>query len=144
MLLELVNATTASNGAEGALTTKGKQVVKTVAEYLEQADTALSDRYESLKSFIVGLGDDVQVKILKHYIAFKRMKNFACVEIHPQSKSILLYVKADLGTITIESGFTRDVSDIGHWGTGNLEITIMGNEDAIKAQPFITGSYEAC
>src|SRR5688572_7699599 len=43
-------------------------------------DQELNDRFEALKAFLSALGDDVQMKTLKHYIAFKRLKNFACVE----------------------------------------------------------------
>lgn len=43
--------------------------------------------------YMMTLDDDVQMKIFKHYIAFKRIKNFACVEIHPQTAKVLLYLK---------------------------------------------------
>ncbi|PFR27690.1 hypothetical protein COK19_09685 [Bacillus cereus] len=46
--------------------------------------------------YILALGDDVQIKILKHYIAFKRIKNFACLEVHPQTGKILLYRVSNL------------------------------------------------
>ena len=62
---------------------------------LAQASTELCDRYESLKAFLTALGDDVQLKQLKYYVAFRRLKNFACVEVHPQSGQILVYVKVD-------------------------------------------------
>nr|WP_257144635.1 DUF5655 domain-containing protein [Bacillus toyonensis] len=40
------------------------------------------DEFEALKLYILALSDDIQVKILKHYIAFKKIKNFACLEVH--------------------------------------------------------------
>ena len=40
---------------------------------------ALKDRYETLRTFIEALGDDIQSKQLKNYIASRRLKNFACV-----------------------------------------------------------------
>ena len=48
--------------------------------------------------------------------------SFACVEIHPQSRKVLVYVKVDPASVELEPGFTRDVSRIGHFGTGDLEI----------------------
>jgi predicted transport protein len=56
----------------------------------------------------------------KNYYAFRRIKNFACVEIHPQTRKLLVYLKADPAGVTMETGFTRDVTQIGHFGTGNL------------------------
>lgn len=83
LLLEQVNAVSAPPEADepalvnGNASPRGR--TKTVSEYLAQADQELTDRYEALKDYLVNLGDDVQIKALKNYFAFKRIKNFACV-----------------------------------------------------------------
>ena len=41
------------------------------------------DRLEALRAYLSALGDDVQETTLRLYIAFKRIKNFACVEFRP-------------------------------------------------------------
>lgn len=73
ILFELVNATTASQTAiisdEGV---NKHNVYKTVTENLKQADKELQDLYYSVKDFILNLGDDIQEKVLKYYIAFKK------------------------------------------------------------------------
>ncbi|MCH5476426.1 endonuclease NucS [Bacillus cereus] len=146
LLLDLVNATTAqtvhTNNDTLALTTNRNTKVKTVSDYLEQSNRQLIDRFEALKLYMLALGDDVQVKILKHYIAFKRIKNFACLEVHPQSDKILLYLKVDPKQVELQSGFTRDVSNIGHYGTGDLEVIITSDENIEKAKHFINMSYD--
>ncbi len=38
---------------------------------------------------------------------------------------------------------TRDVRKIGHFGTGDLEVTIRSFSDMEKAKPFIEQSYES-
>jgi hypothetical protein len=40
---------------------------------LARADPALRDLFEAVRQYVVGLGDDVQVKELKNYVAFKRL-----------------------------------------------------------------------
>ncbi len=35
------------------------------------------------------------MKTLKYYIAFKRIKNFVCLEVHPQNGKIVLFLKMD-------------------------------------------------
>ncbi|OIJ14568.1 DUF91 domain-containing protein [Anaerobacillus alkalilacustris] len=148
LLLDLVNSTTAqtiqysNEGTPANHLTNRANRTKTVSDYLEQANTDLTDKFETLKAYMTALGDDVQIKILKHYIAFKRIKNFACIEIHPQSGRILLYLKVKPESITLEQGFTRDVTNIGHYGTGDLEVTIGSNEDIEKAKSFINMSYD--
>lgn len=142
LLFELVNATTGSVEEGTPSTRSGRTSESTVTDKLAKASAEIQDRYESLKAFAEALGDDVQVKTLKHYIAFKRIKNFASVEIHPQDKTIIVFVKADFDQVRLEEGFTRDVRKIGHFGTGDLEITIRSDEDLERAKPLIVKSYE--
>ncbi|MFB5589550.1 DUF5655 domain-containing protein [Bacillus cereus] len=146
LLLDLINTTSAqtvhTNDDTTALTTNRNTKVKTVTNYLEQSNRQLIDKFGALKLYMLALGADVQVKILKHYIAFKRIKNFACLEVHPQNDKILLYLKVDSKQVELQSGFTRDVSNIGHYGTGGLEVIITSDEGIEKAKHFINMSYD--
>jgi len=145
LLLELVNATTAvvAYSDSEKPVKAGKNQYKTVTEYLAQAKQEQKDLYEEVKAYLLALGDDVQFKILKFYFAFKRIKNFACVEVHTGTGKLLVYVKVDPGAIDLENGFTRDVKKTGHFGTGDVEITIGSMADFEKAKPLLLKSYEA-
>ncbi len=147
LMIELVNATSASGGQDvSADSGKGGKVqYKTVSDNLAQAKPALLDIYESLSAFLISLGDDVQQKTLKFYIAFKRIKNFACAEIYNQAEKVLVFVKINPDSVNLEAnqGFLRDVRNIGHFGTGDLEITIKSMEDLELAKPYLVQSYEA-
>jgi predicted transport protein len=116
---------------------------KTISAVMSELDPALADRFEALRAFVMALGDDVQETTLRFYIAFKRIKNFACVEFRPSAGKILVFVKLDPSTVKLESGFTRDVSSIGHFGTGDLEITLSKPEDLERAKLLIQQSYDA-
>lgn len=132
--------------AEGAPTPKGSAPAtasKTVTEYLAQAPAALQDLYAELEAYCESLGDDVTKKALKLYFAFRRLKNFACVEVHPQTKTLLVYLKVDPDSLELEDGFSRDVRNIGHFGTGDLELRIQTPDQLAKALPLIQKSYEA-
>lgn len=139
LLLELVNAVTAEI-IEKALSTSASS--KTVTELLSDADEEFKALYDALKQFLITLGDDVQEKALKLYFAFRRIKNFACVELRPKNRTLIVYTKVDPDSITLEEGFTRDVREVGHWGTGDLEITIRSLNDIQKARPLLEKSYE--
>jgi predicted transport protein len=145
LVLELVNATTAvvvySDNEKPVKA--GKSSYKTVTEYLAKAKQEQKDLYEEIKAYLLAQGDDVQFKVLKFYFAFKRIKNFACVEVHIATGKLLLYVKVDPESIELEKGFTRDVKKTGHFGTGDLEITIGSMADFEKAKPLLLKSYEA-
>jgi len=148
LLMELVNVTTPSNSKESNIPEASKRVknkYQTVSGYLEKASQEQKDRYESLRSFMLALGDDVQEKTCKNYFAYKRIKNFACVEVHPQSSLILVYLKLDpdsVDLISLGNDFARDVRNIGHFGTGDLELRLRNSEDLEKAKPMIVKSYE--
>jgi predicted transport protein len=150
LMLDLVAATSVKGspsiavgtpGGDGAGSAPGKY--KMISTVVEELDAAMIDRLEALRAALVALGDDVQEMMLRFYIAFKRIKNFACVEFRPTAAKILLFVKVDPANIELEPGFTRDVSNIGHFGTGDLEITLSKPEDLERAMPLIERSYEA-
>jgi predicted transport protein len=116
---------------------------KTVTASLADADTTLTDLFEATRSYLRALGDDVQERTLKNYFAFTRLKNFACIEIKPTARKLLVYLKVDPESIELRPGFTRDVSNIGHFGTGDLEVTLAQMGDFEHAKPLLQQSYEA-
>ncbi len=60
----------------------------------------------------------------------------------PQSKKLLVYLKVDPASVDLEDGFTRDVSAIGHFGTGDLEVTLASMSDLERAKSLLVASYE--
>lgn len=148
LMLDLVAATAVkaapidakSPGGSGAAGASGRY--KTIGTVVEELDPGMRDRFEALRAYLLALGDDVQETTLRFYIAFKRIKNFACVEFRPTTGRINVFVKVDPASVTLEPGFTRDVSNVGHFGTGDLEITLSKPEDLEKAMPLIKRSYE--
>ena len=142
LLFELVNSSSGDAEETVIQGVKTKYSESTVSEKLAKSSSEVKDRFESLKAFLLALGDDVQIKTLKSYFAFKRIKNFASVEVHPQTGKIVVFVKPNFENIRFEEGFTRDVRNIGHFGTGDLEITIGSDDDIERAKPLIVKSYE--
>ena len=147
LMLDLVGTTSvkgapavAIGATPGEGATSGKY--KTISAVIEDLDEAMVDRFEALRAFMAALGDDVQETTLRFYIAFKRIKNFACVEFRPKTAKILVFVKVDPAGVVLEPGFTRNVSEIGHFGTGDLEITLAKAEDLERAMPLIKRSYD--
>lgn len=122
---------------------KAKQTYKTVSDYLAQAGPELRSLYESLDAFLLGLGDDVSMKTTRYYLAYRRIKNFACVEVHAQAGELLVFLKVNPDDVDLEEGFARDVREIGHFGTGDLELRIDSLEDLEQAKPLIEKSYDA-
>jgi predicted transport protein len=147
LLLEQLTAasadTTTTTVTNAGKPKPGTAVYKTASEYLAQSDQALKDRFEAVRAYLSALGDDVQEKTLKFYFSFRRIKNFACVEVRPQTGKVLVYLKVNPDSLDLDDGFTRDVRKIGHFGTGDLEVTISSEADFERAKPLFEVSYEA-
>jgi predicted transport protein len=129
LLLELVNTP--------APVPRRQRPVTPVAGSPESDVAALQ---EALESRIFALGDDVSRKQLKLYVAYQRLKNIACVI--PQKRRLLVYLRVRPSTVSLQDGFSKDVSNVSHWGTGDLELRIESFADIERAMPLLQRSYE--
>jgi predicted transport protein len=155
LLFELVNAQTSYGGLskskdinhvtnESKVTSNKKQNDEWTHDKAKaQASDELMNVYDAICEYCENLGDDVIRKELKLYTAFKRIKNFISICIDPQKDArVVVWLKVDPSTVKIEKNFSRDVTNIGHWGTGDLEVLIRTLEDIEKAKPLIQLSFE--
>jgi predicted transport protein len=145
LVLELVNAANAASEA-AVLSKAGGRTTKaatTATEHLGNASDELRAVFDELDRHVMALGDDVTAKTLKLYFAYRRIKNFACVEVHPQSNRLLVYLKVNPDEVALEDGFSRDVRKIGHFGTGDLELRIASAEDIARSAHLLKRSYDA-
>mgnify|MGYP001603464671 FL=1 len=96
--------------------------------------------YEELQKEILKLGDDIKVESKKHYIAFKRKSNFASVKV--QQTKIKIWVKVNTEPTIDNNLGIRDVSTIGHHGTGDTELILQSKEKIKEIIKLIKKSYE--
>lgn len=120
--------------------TKQKPLGKSFAEHKKEAPQKIVELYDNLNKYIRSLGDDITETELKFYVAYKKIKNFVCVELF--NTKLLLHIRLDVDTVDYEEGFSRNTSKIGHYGTGDVEITIKDAEDYEKAKGYIERAYE--
>lgn len=150
LLLELVNASSVPDATVAKAESSTQAPIMPVkpraggrdrspAEQLEAASTEVRELYAQTASFLNSLGDDVQEKHMKVYVAFRRLKNFACVVV--QQQRLLVMLKLSPTSIPVGDGFARDVSQISHWGTGDVELSLHTPEDLERAKPLMQRSY---
>lgn len=94
----------------------------------------------AVNDFITGLDPAVEVAPKKFYVAYKTSQNIACMEIKRQR--VILYLKLNPKTTRGPKGISRDVTNVGHYGTGDLEVSVKGSADFESARPFIQMAYE--
>lgn len=142
LLFEHLNTPVAKLVNEAATSHSGSStsyVQKTHLEKLASASEHFKTLYDSICDYIESLGDDLIQNQLKFYLAYKKVQNIVCIEVF--KNQIILHLKLDPNTVELENGFTRNVKNIGHYGTGDLEISIKTEKDFQKAKPLIDRAY---
>ncbi|MEV6723480.1 DUF5655 domain-containing protein [Streptomyces xanthochromogenes] len=97
---------------------------------------------DAVDEVLVGLGDGVTRVQRKQYRAYRRLRNFASL-CPPQQTKLLVYLKADPKEVDLVPGFTRDVTGLGHHGTGDLELQLRTERDLERAGDLLRLSYAA-
>ncbi len=140
-LLEHLNTPTVKSIVESGGDENGAKnnTQKSHLEKLAAISENMKNLYHSICDFIESLGDDIVSNQLKLYLAYKKVQNMVCVEIY--NKQIILFLKLNPETVELENGFTRDMRSIGHYGTGDLQITIKNAADFEKAKPLLERVY---
>ncbi|MFI0107855.1 DUF5655 domain-containing protein [Streptomyces parvus] len=103
---------------------------------------AMAELAAAVDEVLLGLGDGVNRVERKQYRAYQRLRNFACM-CPPQRTKLLVYLKVNPVDIGLVPGFTRDVSGLGHHGTGDLEVQLRSARDVERAQDLFRASYAA-
>ncbi len=140
ILFEHLNTPIAKPLAETSDTTAVR--VSTQKNHLEKlagASNYFKMLYGAICDYIESLGDDLVPNQLKLYLAYKKVQNIFCIELY--NKQIILRMKLDPDTVELEDGFTRDMRNIGHYGTGDLEVSIKTEEDFQKAKALMERAY---
>lgn len=107
---------------------------------LEKSPEHIQKIYNVLCDYIDELGDDVSSSQQKYYLAYKRIRNFACIIV--QQKRIIINLQLDPKKEVIVEGFSFDMSNKGHYGTGDYQLSIKDMNDLDRALPLVKKAYE--
>lgn len=103
--------------------------------------------YRALDSFCLGLGQErVEKKCLKHYVTFAipgRSIDKVFCSILLQQGGLRVYLKLKYNAIQNPPSFARDMTGIGHYGTGNFELAINNLNQLEHSKLLIRQSFEA-
>ena len=140
LMFEQINENVAATIPETEpIANKPKAVYKTFEKQLATADENVKILYQDLTNYILSLGDDISEPHLKLYAAFKKIKNV--VTVVANKKKLVVNLPLDVNTVTFEEGFSRDVTNLGHWGCGAVELHLQNGADLEKAKSLIDRAY---
>ena len=123
-------------GRKAALTRKS--ATYTIEEHINKLNKGLIDLLNEIREYIVNIKSSIEETPKKYYIAYKTTQNFVCIEV--QKKKLLLLLKINPDELNELPKQARDVRKIGHFGTGDLEITIKNLNDFEETKNLINKS----
>jgi uncharacterized protein with ParB-like and HNH nuclease domain/predicted transport protein len=107
-------------------------------EHLEGDMLAL---YQSLKQRILNIDSSVIEEYKKLYIAFKSTTNF--VDVVPQKSRLRLSLNMAYPDIIDPKGLCKDVSMLGRWGNGDVEVGLSNMNELDDVMWLIQQAFEA-
>lgn len=111
----------------------------TFEQHLEGKPEKIRDLAISIQEFILGLDSSIEEAPKKFYVVYKTSQNIVCMEVQRNSLSLLLKLKP--GDLKDPPPLYRDVTNVGHFGTGDAEFTISSMNDFEIVKPFIQQAY---
>ncbi len=138
-LLGLETVASVSGGMQVARRARRGAVAQAAAGVQGAAMVELAGAVDEV---LLGLGDGVNRVERKQYRAYQRLRNFACM-CPPQRSKLLVYLKVNPQDVDLVPDFTRDVSGVGHHGTGDLEVQLRTPKDVERARDLFRASFAA-
>jgi predicted transport protein len=125
--------------AEGKAAQIGAIAIYTFEKHLEGKQKPVQSLIHSIREYILGLDPAVEESPKKFYVAYKISQNIVCVM--AQSTQVRLFIKLKASDIMSPPKSYRDVTSVGHYGTGDTEFTISTENEFEEVKPFIELAY---
>lgn len=136
-----------NNGKNPVMVAAGKKAaetrrtaVYTIDEHINKVNSDLRELLNEIREYIVDLDSSIEEIPKKYYIAYKTTQNFVCIE--TQRKKIVLFLKINPDELEEMPKQGRDVRKIGHFGTGDFELTIRNITDFEETKELINISLK--
>ena len=113
----------------------------TVEQHFTNKPSALKKLARSIQEFVLGLDPAIKEVPKKYYIAYKISQNIICMGIH--KNRVGLYVKLDPKKVNAPKELAcRDMTNIGHYGTGDVELSVRSQSDLELVKPLLEQAYQ--
>lgn len=94
-------------------------------EYLKEGKA--KNLFERFRKEVLSLDSEISEEYLKLYIAYKLETNV--VDVVPQKNKLKLYINIKFNELNDPKELCRDVSQINHWGNGDVEVILESEEE---------------
>jgi len=111
-----------------------------IESYPHLSQGSIRDIFEELRKQIIAIDTCVTEEFLKLYIAYKAETNF--VDVVPQAKRLRLSLNIPFSNIIDPKGMCKDVTGIGRWGNGDVEIGLADIQDIPYVMSLIRQAFD--
>lgn len=101
---------------------------------------SMNELFEAFRKEVLALDPCVTEEFLKLYVAYKAETNF--VDVVPQAKRLRLSLNMSFSDINDPKGLCKDVSNIGRWGNGDVEIGLASVDELPYVMGLVRQSFE--
>ena len=109
-------------------------------EQYEHLKGDMLELYHALKKRILNIDSSVKEEYKKLYIAFKSSTNF--VDVVPQKVRLRLSLNIDYPDMIDPKGLCKDVSGLGRWGNGDVEVGISNMNELDDVMELIQQAFD--
>ncbi len=110
-----------------------RTTVYTIEDHPNLLATTMRPLFEAFRKEVIALDPCVTEEFLKLYVAYKAETNF--VDVVPQAKRLRLSLNVPFSEINDPRGLCKDVSGLGRWGNGDVEVGLASLEEI----PYVMG-----
>ncbi len=96
--------------------------------------------FDELRAQVLALDPCVTEEFLKLYVAYKAETNF--VDVVPQASQLRLFINLPFHELNDPRGAAKDVTALGKWGNGDVEVGISSTEDLPYVMGLVRQSFE--
>ena len=129
---------------EDVLAKYRKAKAKVGAVYTLDDHAALKGQIRSLfdefRRRVTNLDAGVREEVCKQYITYKLTTNV--VEVVPLASELKLYLDITIEELNDPDALGRDVTAVGHWGTGNVEVRLSSFDQLEAVMDLVRQSFE--
>ncbi len=111
-----------------------------IADHPQLAGGITRDLFEAFRKRALALDPCVTETYLKQYIAYKAETNF--VDVVPQAKRLRLSLNMRYDEIHDPRGLTRDITHIGRWGNGDVEVYLSSLDELPYIMSLVQQSFD--
>lgn len=117
-----------------------KNTEYTIENHPKLLTAPVQSLFEAFRKEVLAIDPCVSEEFLKLYVAYKAETNF--VDVVPQAARLRLSINLPFSDINDPKGLCKDVSDLGRWGNGDVEVGLSSLDELPYIMSLVQQAYE--